>query len=434
MKGCEALLKAIDAYLTKADDSLTDALSGAGFADAAETVSEIASLEEKLAAALKTETAYIKAQARKAVDLEAFARDWPEIAAGNPIDEQLVEIFLDNFNENMPKLATAYIKRVDPQLTVATITSRTTAWAQEWSEDLAELMKLSTQNEVQRLLTSTLAEGNSVADFTRALMDSGIRDEYYRARRAALTETLRAHSVAQQEALMQNPACEDKEWVHTGGYRNSPRENHVAMHGVKVRVNEPFTLLGLVGGVYYPMYPRDTNLPPGESINCHCIHRGIANENVLGLSLEERQRLQQEAIDNDDGLWEEELNTQNKARAGISVEDVYKTPQTVYNDTESIEARQIIGMKTNNGITVENVKVHFVDQMHSRNVSVDNVISALEKPLHITDPKLNTRGEASRQYIGRECTVVLNTDTKTAVTNWPTGTRRREKLERGLLP
>ena len=148
-------------------------------------------------------------------------------------------------------------------------------------------------------------------------MDGGIRSERYRARAAALTETLRAHSVAQQEALVQNPAVESKEWVHTGEYRNTPRENHVAMSGVIVPKDEPFTLEGLDGVTYYPMYPRDPILPPGESINCHCIHRGIVNADILGLPLEERQRLQQEAIDADDGAWEKELDAKNKAKAGI---------------------------------------------------------------------------------------------------------------------
>ena len=89
------------------------------------------------------------------------------------------------------------------------------------------------------------------------------------------------------------------------------------MSGVIVPKDEPFTLEGLDGVTYYPMYPRDPILPPGESINCHCIHRGIVNADILGLPLEERQRLQQEAIDADDGAWEKELDAKNKAKAGI---------------------------------------------------------------------------------------------------------------------
>ena len=47
----------------------------------------------------------------------------------------------------------------------------------------------------------------------------------------------------------------------------------------------------------------------------------VVSEEVLGLSLEERQALQAQAIAEDDDEWEKELDAQNKARAGINEED-----------------------------------------------------------------------------------------------------------------
>lgn len=317
MCNCDALLKAIDAYLAKADDDLSEALDDAGFVEPKETVKDAAALEDKLTEALEKETKYFRAKAKKAVDLEAFAKDWPEIIEGDDVDEQLTRLFVEDFEQNIPGLAASYIKKIDPQLTVKTITARTTAWAAEWSEKLGGLMKLETHKEIEQLLTETLKDGKGIAEFTQALIDGGIRSERYRARAAALTETLRAHSAAQQEALIQNPAVESKEWVHTGAYRNTPRENHVAMDGVIVPKDEPFVLEGADGVTYYPMYPRDPSLPPGESVNCHCIHRGVVNADILGLPLEERKRLQQEAIDAMDDEWEKELDAKNKAKAGI---------------------------------------------------------------------------------------------------------------------
>ncbi|MCC8110396.1 MAG: phage head morphogenesis protein [Ruminococcus sp.] len=298
---CDPLIKAIDAYLTKANNDLTDSLKSAGFVKPKDTVKEIESFEDETTEALEDEVTYYRKKASKAVDLKALKKIWPKIVEGDTTDKTLTKLFAEDFEKNIPKLATTYIKQVDPQLTVSTITARTTVWASDWSGKLAELMKLDTQTEIEKLLTDTLKEGKSVADFTQALIDGEIRSERYRARSAALAETLRAHSVAQQEAITQNPAVESKEWVHTGEYRNSSRENHVAMNGVIVPKDEPFTLGGADGETYYLMYPRDPSLPPGESVNCHCIHRGIVNEDILGLSLEERKRLQQEAIDADDG-------------------------------------------------------------------------------------------------------------------------------------
>lgn len=81
--------------------------------------------------------------------------------------------------------------------------------------------------------------------------------------------------------------------------------------------DQTFEMQGKDGGTYYPMFPRDPNLPAGESINCHCIHRGIVNQETLGLSIDERKKMQQAFIDNDDGSWEKEQSEKEKAKAGI---------------------------------------------------------------------------------------------------------------------
>ena len=69
--------------------------------------------------------------------------------------------------------------------------------------------------------------------------------------------------------------------------------------------------------MYHPMHPCDSNLPAGESINCHCMEQAIVDDDVLGMTLEERQALQQAIIDEDDGAWEAELDAANRAKAGI---------------------------------------------------------------------------------------------------------------------
>lgn len=315
---CEALIKAIDAYINKADSNLEDALTDAGFVDAGEAVSEISTLESKVADALKAETAVILEAAAGAVSLEVFAADiWPGIKSMDDLGAQLQIIFLDEFQRYMPELVSHYMKKIDPELVVNAITQRTTFWIESWSEELAKLMKLNSHKEVDAILIAGLEKGQGVADFTQALLDSGVRDEYYRARGASITEVLTAHSVAQQESIMQSPAVEEKEWAHTGGHKNEPRPNHVAMNGKIVPKNEPFELIGADGVLYYPMYPRDIHLPAGERISCHCIHRGIVSADILGLPLKERQRLQAEAIAADDEEWEMELDAINRAKAGI---------------------------------------------------------------------------------------------------------------------
>ena len=317
MSKCFALLKAIDAYLVKVDDNLTDALEAAGFVDTGDLVADINDIESAIARASKRETRFIKRRLRAAPDLAAFAEDWGAIKDLDTIDEALSAIFRNKFNAIMTKTATSYLTSIDSELMVSSLSQRTVDWVQDWSVNLGRLMKLSTHNAIDTLLVDNLRDGNSVAEFTRALQNSGIRDEYSRARAVALTELLRAHSVAQQEAIIQNPAVDNKRWVHTGTYRNVPRANHVDIDGQIVRKDQPFALFGEDGNMYYPMYPRCTSLPVGETVNCHCIHQAIVNESVLGLSLEERQELQARAIEADNGLWERELSARNRALAGI---------------------------------------------------------------------------------------------------------------------
>lgn len=315
---CGALIKAIDAYLAKEDDELELALEAAGYVDAPETIEHITSLEDGITVVLISETEYIFESLKDRVDIaEYFSEVWPEIKKNNPTADKLFELFWDDFSGYMKPLASKYIATTDAELTVRAVSQRTTAWTKQWSKDLSELMQLESHTQIEKILTTAMDEGQSVAEVTQTLMDSGIRNEYFRARKTALTETLRAHSVASQEAMMQSPSVVEKEWRHSGAYRNEPRQNHVAMQGQRVRKEAAYVLQGQDGGVYYPLYPRDPSLPAGESINCHCISQPIVSEEILGLSIEERRVLQEEALAAMDDAWEEELYLKNKALAGL---------------------------------------------------------------------------------------------------------------------
>ena len=315
---CGKLLKAIDAYLQKADNDLEGELDAAGFADTGDTMDAIRSLEDEVAAALVEETELFTTATNEAVDLQTFADDiWPGVKLNDKLAKKLTGIFKDRLTEIMPGLVETYLQRTDKQLTLQQVSKLTTGWIEQWSEQLAEIMQLNSHTEIEKILETGLANGDSIAVFTQNILDSGIRDEYYKARRVAVTEVLTAHRAAQQEAYRQSPAVSEKAWKHTGEFRNEPRENHVAMDGTRVPVDEPFELEGADGVIYLPMYPGATNLPAKERINCHCICQPIVSEEILGLPLEERQRLQQEAIDSMDDEWERELDAQNRARAGI---------------------------------------------------------------------------------------------------------------------
>lgn len=315
--GCQRLIKAIDRYIEKADNDLSKTLDNAGFVNSKDSVDAIAALEDKMAEVLTDQTTEIAKTILVAGNLTAALKVVEEFFAEDETRQRLAEALKEFYEENVPTLSTVYIQEAEDDLVVSQIRQRTVSWIKSWSDDLADLMQLTSKEQIETFISSALKKGEGVEDLKRQLVVDGIRNEEYRARATSVTEMLRAHSVAREEAIQQSPATDRKEWLHSGGRGITPRENHVAMNGQIVAKEKTFTLHGRDGSTYHPMYPRDANLPVAEVINCHCTHIPIVNDEVLGMSLEERQKLQQQIIDEDDAKWEKELDAKNKAKAGI---------------------------------------------------------------------------------------------------------------------
>ena len=167
---CGALIKAIDAYLAKEDDELELALEAAGYVDAPETIEHITSLEDGITVVLISETEYILESLKDRVDIaEYFSEVWPEIKKNNPTADKLFELFWDDFSGYMKPLASKYIAATDAELTVRAVSQRTTAWTKSWSKDLSELMQLESHTQIEKILTTAMDEGQSVAEVTQAL-------------------------------------------------------------------------------------------------------------------------------------------------------------------------------------------------------------------------------------------------------------------------
>lgn len=320
ISSADGILDAIDHYLAKADDELSDELAGEGYAKAEDSVEVINAMQEEIAETLQGQTDdFVEAlEATQDSGWTDAQENVSEMLAGDDIAGQVQETALAMFQTEIPKLAAVYMQETDGELVVDTIRERTKSWIVSWSQRLGELMKINTHKQITDLIQRTIDQGESIEALARKIMDGGWRNEYYQARRVAVTEVLRAHSVAREEAIQQSPSTDRKEWRHTGAHKNKPRPNHVDMDGQIVPKDQPFVLKGKDGNTYYPMYPRDPCLPPGESVNCHCIHRGVAADDAIGMSLEERRKLQQKFIEEDDGAWKKQLDEQNKAMAGIT--------------------------------------------------------------------------------------------------------------------
>lgn len=315
---CKALVKAIDAYIAKADNDLENEMDNAGYVEAKNSIKGASDLEEEVTDILTEQTAEIAEIVENAGTIPKAKKAVKEYFENDMTGTILSDTFSDYFQETILSLSDSYMKETEGDLAVTQLRQRTSSWIEEWSDQLSDLMQLTSENKMGELLEEALVNGKGTNVLAQQLINEGIRQEGFRARAASLTEMLRAHSVAQQESIMQSPATDRKKWLHSGGHKIKPRENHQAMNGQIVPKADPFELTGRDGGTYYPMYPRDPILPAAESINCHCIHIPVTNDDILGLSYEERQKMQQEIIAADDGEWEKELDEANRLRSGIT--------------------------------------------------------------------------------------------------------------------
>lgn len=394
-KCCKSLGEAIGRYLEKAENDLSEELKKMGYADTGRSVKGAGDLEDAIADVLKGQTDRIVEFLKGCATLEAAEEMLASFFDADSAGESLQEIIGDYFTKEIPNLANTYIRETDGELAVRQIRQQTSAWISEWSRELSGLMQLTSEQQVGSLIHASVEDGEGVDGLAGRIMDEGIRKEQWRARKVALTEMLRAHSVAQQEAMAQDPSVLKKKWRHTGSYRNTPRKNHMDMDGQIVPVDKPYELKGMKGGIYHPMYPRDTCLPPEESVNCHCLSQPIVDDDVLGMDLEERQKLQRQIIAEDDGKWMEELDAQNKAKAGIDEEDkkyqtggkldvgtyereMYRTSQAekYYEKVREVDDIKIIaeasGMSEND---IEQIKNHV---FYNKHILYDGVVDRFD--------------------------------------------------------
>lgn len=307
LNNADDIVEAIDKYIAKKDDDLKKTLKSEGYASTDETVDAINNLEEEVAGILADQQKELLATLKEAEEAGdnggQLKKRIDSMLEDDTVEDDVADATVSMYDSMVEPLATEYIQEVEPDMQIDTLRKRTESWFQSWGEQLGRLLKVNTHKQITDLIQETIANGDDIATLTRKILSGGWRNEYYQARRVAITEVLRAHSVAREEAIQQSPACEEKEWRHTGAHKNTPRPNHVAMDGQLVKKDEPFVLKGKDGNTYYPMYPRDPLLPAGESVNCHCIHRGIPSEAVLGYSYDERKKMQQQYIKNDDVQW-----------------------------------------------------------------------------------------------------------------------------------
>ncbi|MCY8106648.1 phage minor head protein [Bacillus mojavensis] len=205
--------------------------------------------------------------------------------------QELTEGFLQ---QTIEELAEAIMDSIDPEVPFKVLSNRTINWIKDWSKKLAGIMKLNTHEAVENVLTDAIENGSSIQDIELTLKDMPQFDRN-RARTTAITEVLAASSAAQHESYAQSPAVKEKKWRHSGGKKNNPRENHIDLDGTIIGVDEEFQIPGSSESC---MFPRDPKLSAGERVHCHCILSPIVDNEILGLSAEEKEKIRREVLAN----------------------------------------------------------------------------------------------------------------------------------------
>ncbi|MEC0714471.1 phage minor head protein, partial [Bacillus haynesii] len=214
--------------------------------------------------------------------------------AADDFEEHFQELTEGFLQQTIEELASVIMDSLDPEVPFKILSSRSTNWIKGWSEELAEIMKLNTHEAVENVLTDAIENGSSIQDIELTLRDLPQFDRS-RARTTAITEVLAASSAAQQEAYSQSPAVIAKKWRHSGGKKNNPRENHIALDGTIIGVNEEFTI---PGSGETCIHPRDSKLSAKERVNCHCVLSPVIDNNILGLSAEEKEEIRRNVLQN----------------------------------------------------------------------------------------------------------------------------------------
>ncbi|MEC0570721.1 phage head morphogenesis protein [Bacillus spizizenii] len=206
--------------------------------------------------------------------------------AEDDFEEEFQELTEGFLQQTIEELTEVIMDSIDPEVPFKVLSTRTVNWIKDWSKKLAEIMKLNTHEAVENILTDAIENGSSIQDIELTLKDMPQfgRD---RARTTAITEVLAASSAAQHESYAQSPAVKKKKWRHSGGKKNNPRENHIDLDGTVIGVDEEFQI---PGSSETCMFPRDPKLSTRERVNCHCVLSPVVDNEILGLTAEEKIR------------------------------------------------------------------------------------------------------------------------------------------------
>ncbi|MEM5606512.1 phage minor head protein [Bacillus cereus] len=302
MQKIDKLLISLNEWIEKADtDDFTDSLP-----DDLEVLDllpgYVEDFEKEIAKLLRKQRRYfvngIKNYTKKdAVEKKFKIRDIVNFVTGSlfgadTFAKSLSKAARKFLDYTMKDMTTAFMNAIDPDIQFKIFSKRTTNWINSWSDKLGKLMQINSHKAVERVLNEGLEKGKGIREIARELETLPEFDRK-RARRTAATEVLASCSASQFESYLQSPAVTGKKWRHSGSKGITPRENHVEYDGTVVPVEEEFEL---PDSGERCMFPRDSSLSAKERVECHCVMSPAVDNNILGLTEEEKQKIREETL------------------------------------------------------------------------------------------------------------------------------------------
>lgn len=255
-----------------------------------------------------------------------------------------------------------------------------------------ELAKNVTNNIIQGLF-----EGKSYAEIAKRVSNE-TEASYKNAMRIVVTEGGRTSSIAQQSSSEHARSLGidmQKRWLAT--LDGKTRNDHRDLDGQTVDIDAEFKING-----HSAKQPRMFGVA-SEDVRCRCTTVNIVN----GIAPETR-------MDNETGTIIKRKN---------------------YNEwldnKKNQAADAIIGLKTPDGITINELSAHLYDRKSERSVDIKSIIRTVKYPIKVDSIKYDSQGRPSKKYIGDYATIAINPDNGRIITVYPTTSKRRRKIRRG---
>lgn len=123
---------------------------------------------------LTEETDYFVREAKAAGSLDEFEKKLPAVTAATPATAKLSKAFAARLSKFLPEYAAYYLKQTDKSLKLDRVSKRTTAWIENWSGELAGLMRTTSKDQLEAMLKKEISNGGNISQFCVDLINSSM--------------------------------------------------------------------------------------------------------------------------------------------------------------------------------------------------------------------------------------------------------------------